>query len=133
MKKKEDFQFNKEGNQWVCRPFVISTNQYETMDWIEFKAFSRHFFNFRIDNERKSIKALFDYAKEIDFFTKEEFDDLGFVLFDVTLLMDGAKIKGFVMNYGVDENENSKIPWKDLYGIWKVFLEENEVKRVTRE
>lgn len=130
---KQDFKYNAQSKVWINFPFLITDIQYEVMDWAEFDAFIKYFKVNQIELIRRSTDALMRYAKDIGFFSNEEFDDLKFTLFDVSPKIDNGLFKGFIISYGVDEDENSKIPWKDVYGIWKVEFSNNEIINVVRE
>lgn len=89
--------------------------------------------NRRNDIQNISVKSIKEYAKAIKFFTDEEFEDLEFGIFDITLNILDSKIVDFIVNYGVDENENSKIYWKDIYGVWSVYFKDDKILKTTRK
>ena len=130
---REKFEFNKEENEWIYFPFVISKDQFEKINWMKFNNEFNSILNRRNDIQNISVKSIKEYAKAIKFFTDEEFEDLEFGIFDITLNILDSKIVDFIVNYGVDENENSKIYWKDIYGVWSVYFKDDKILKTTRK
>ncbi len=114
-------------------PYIILSNQYDSIDWAKFELSLNKVEAKREEIEAESISRILKYAKELNFFTKEEYEDLEFGIFDIELNIVQSEITKFVTSYGIDENENSKVHWKDIYGVWKVFFENNKVIDVVRE
>ena len=52
---------------------------------------------------------MFSYAKQIHFFSEEEFDDLGFDNPECTLLVRNHKLEGFKLLFSVQEDGTQKI------------------------
>ncbi len=130
---KENFEYNKEDNHWIDFPYVISKEEFVQIDWMQFEPNYDKLCKRKREIEKKSINAILNYARTINFFTDEEFEDLKFGIFDIQLNLNDSQISGYIVSYGVDEDGSSKIPWKDVYGVWKVFFEGNTIVQVQRE
>ncbi len=130
---KDEFEFNREYNQWVNFPFVISNRDFHKIDWLIFNDYFEKVLRRQDKIQNESIDAIIEYAKDIKFFTKDELNDLKLGIFDIEIQISKSRIVGLIVSYGVEEDENSKIPWKDVYGIWKVYYEGERIVNTLRE
>ena len=117
---------------WIKNPFVISSQSFNYIDWGIFTKIFNDLAAMQSEINEKSVKALISYAHSIDFFTNDEFDDLEFLLLSIELEIKKSVISSFVVNYRVTEDENTKIPWKDVYGIWEVHFRDFEIVETKR-
>ena len=132
MSLKEDFKFSNESKCWIYASFLLSNSQYENCEWETINTIINDFFENREYYVDEGKKALLGYASEIDFFSKEEFDDLVFDFGQARLLIKHQKPEGFRLAYSVKDDGTQKIHWKDLYGIWTVDFAGRTIRQVNR-
>ncbi len=129
---KERFKYIKERDEWRFNPYVISNKIFNSIDWFFFEKNFEEFLKKQPEINEKSVEALLKYAKSINFFTEEEFDDLEFLQLEIDLLITKSFISDFIVYYCVTENEKSRIPWKDVYGVWEVHYQDFEIIKTIR-
>jgi hypothetical protein len=129
---KEKFKYSNEIKCWIYTPFLISNTQYEKSDWDAVDTIINDFIENQEYYKYEGNSALINYAREIDFFSKEEFDDLDLDFGQVRLLFRHQKLEGLKLTYSVKEDGTQKIHWKDLYGIWVVEFMGRTVSKVDR-
>ncbi|MCT4639681.1 MAG: hypothetical protein N4A72_18425 [Bacteroidales bacterium] len=129
---KDRFEYDSNEQHWIDFPFIISASDFKTIDWDIFEKPYNDTVNSRHVIEEESVKAILNYVKEIGFFNKEEFDDLEFGIFDIQLILKDYQVVECVTSYFVDEDENSKIYWKDIYGVWKAYYKSGVIYKVER-
>lgn len=121
-------------NSWMYLSYSISQEQYDIIDYKELS----DLINFSEKNfeilESLSQESILKYAKEIEFFSDEEFEDLEFEYIDTVFNVKNGKLVSFTRTYSVSENEETtKIFWKDVYGVWKVTFKGCDIIKVVRE
>jgi hypothetical protein len=132
MNLKEKFEFSTESGCWIYFPFFVSKTQYENCDWTTIETIFCGFLENQEFFIEEGKRALFNYAKEINFFSPEELDDLSFDNPECRLLFRDQTLSGFKLIYSVQEDGTQKIPWKDLYGIWTVDFIDRTITHVDR-
>jgi hypothetical protein len=129
---KEEFKFSNERKYWVNPPFLISNSEYENTDWEGVDDIIKDVIKNQDYYTDEGRKALFNHAEKINFFSKEEFDDLDFSFGQVILLFKHRKPHGFRLTYSVKDDGTQKIHWKDVYGIWVVDFIDQSITNVNR-
>lgn len=132
MSLKETFRFSSERKCWINSPFLISNKHFETADSESLNDCITTFTRNQNYYKDEAKKVLLHYARNIDFFSKEEFEDLEFDFGQAILLFQNRKFYGFRLTYSVKDDGTQKISWKDVYGIWTVDIIDNVICNACR-
>lgn len=128
------FTYSESGEEWYHLLYSITDNQYNNIDFKTLSDMILFSENKSSLLENISQKAIMNYAKEINFFTKEEYEDLVFEYLDTVFEDRNGILESFTRTYSVNEDEETtKIFWKDVYGVWKVTFNWGDVIKVVRE
>jgi len=131
---KSCFEYYEILKYWMYLSYSLTDEQYNKANYQSLSRLINSLENDTKYFETLSQKAILNHAKEINFFTDEEYNDLVFEYIDTVFEFNNEEIESFTRCYSVSEDEETtKIFWKDVYGVWKVTFKDREIINTIRD